>query len=80
VQAVLPRPDVAPLISEHFVGLASDCDDPEDEVLALAHNLEDAMMLPFVMFVDADGTFLDGYSGVASPPYLIKKLTELTAS
>ena len=80
MQAVVPRPDVAPLLKEHFVALASDCDKPEDEVIALAQKLEDAMMLPFIIFADAEGNYLDGYSGVVTPPYLIKKLTELSAS
>ena len=80
MQAVIPRPDVAPLLQAGFVALAADCDNPEDEVVALAQKLEDAMMLPFVLFADAEGNFLDGYSGVGTPPYLIKKLTELSAS
>ncbi len=79
MQAVIPRPDVAPLLQEHFVAVASDCDDPEPEVVEIAQQLEGAMMLPFVLFADAEGKFLDGYAGVVTPPYLIKKLTELTA-
>jgi len=63
VQGVVPRPDVAPLLKEGFVALASDADDPEESVLRLAHRLEDAMMLPFVMFADAQGSFLGGSSG-----------------
>ena len=38
------------------------------------------MMLPFVLFADAEGNYLDGYSGVVTPPYLIKKLTEFSGS
>lgn len=79
MQGVLPRPDVAPLLQVHFVALAADADESEPEVLALAGQLEGAMMLPFVLFADADGNFLDGYSGVVSPPYLIKTLNKLTA-
>lgn len=78
MEAVIPRPDVGPLLREHFVAVASDCDDPEDEVIALAQKLEDAMMLPFLLFADADGNFLDGYSGVVTPPYLIKTIGKLT--
>ncbi|QDV05062.1 hypothetical protein Poly30_05570 [Planctomycetes bacterium Poly30] len=70
---------MAPLLQEHYIAVASDCDDPEEEVIGLAQQLEDAMMLPFVLFADADGKFLDGYSGVVTPPYLIKKLTEFSA-
>jgi starvation-inducible outer membrane lipoprotein len=67
VQGVVPRPDVAPLLQQHFVALASDADDTEDEVLRLAHNLPDAMMLPFVIFADAEGRFLTGSSGFVNP-------------
>lgn len=76
MQAVIPRPDVAPLLKEHFVAVAANCDDPEPGVLDIASKLEDAMMLPFILFADSDGNYLDGYSGVVTPPYLIKKLTE----
>ncbi len=79
MQGVVPRPDIAPKLQEHFVALASDADDPEQPVLDLALELEDAMMLPFVLFADADGEFVGGYSGVVTPPYLIKLLDELIA-
>ena len=78
MQGVIPRPDIAPLLQEHFVGLAADADDDSDkDVIRLAMKLEDAMMLPFVIFADADGEFLDGYSGVVTPPYLKKTLEAL---
>ena len=80
MEAVIPRPDVAPLLQAGFVAVASDCDEAEDEVIALAQQGEDAMMLPFVLFADADGTYLDGYSGVVPPPDLLKKLTEFSGS
>jgi len=54
-------------LQQHFVALASDADDPEDGVLSLAYRLEDAMMLPFVMFADAEGRFLEGSSGAVKP-------------
>ena len=76
MEAVIPRPDVAPLLQEHFVAVASDCDEPEPGVVEIASKLEDAMMLPFILFADAEGNYLDGYSGVVTPPYLIKKLQE----
>lgn len=79
VQAIVPRPDVAPLLQGHFVALASDCDDPEDEVLALAEKLEDAQMLPFVLVADERGQFLDGSSGAVAPASFLKTLQRLTA-
>ena len=68
------------MLQAGFVAVASDCDEPEDEVIALAQQVEDAMMLPFVLFADADGNYLDGYSWVVTPPYLIKKLNEHASS
>lgn len=68
VSAVVPQPAVAALLQEHFVALASDCDAPEAPVLDLAMNhLADAMMLPFVLFTDADGNFLGGSHGAVDP-------------
>lgn len=67
VQSVVPRPDVAPLLQQHFVALASDADDTEDEVMQHAAHLEEAYMLPFVMFVGPDGKFIEGYSGATNP-------------
>ncbi|MCP3919520.1 MAG: hypothetical protein GY711_28615 [bacterium] len=45
--------------------------------MALASQLENAMMLPFILFADADGNFLDGYSGAVTPPYLLKTIGRL---
>lgn len=67
VQSVVPRPDVAPILQAHFVALASDADDTESEVEDVAMELEDATMLPFVLFVDGDGKFVDGMSGFVNP-------------
>lgn len=73
----MPRPDVAPLLQEHFVALAADCDDPEAEVLQLAENLADAQMLPFVLFADAEGRFLIGQSGAVDGAKFAKTLQRL---
>ena len=78
MQGVLPRPDVAPLLQAGFVALASDADDPEDAVLRLAYRLEDAMMLPFVLFADAEGKFLAGSSGFVNPAAFRATLERLT--
>ena len=60
--------------------LAADADEAEQEVVQLAMRLEDAMMLPFVLFTDAEGNYLDGYSGAVTPPYLLKTVNKLIAS
>ena len=78
MQGAVPHPEIAPLLQEHFVALAADADHPEQEIIALARQLEDAMMLPFVLFADAAGNFLEGYAGTSSPPYLHKILKKLT--
>lgn len=77
MQGVLPRPDVAPLLQQHFVALAADADDAEDEVIALAQQLENAFMLPFVIFADEDGRFLDGSSGLVNPALFAATLARL---
>ncbi len=77
MEAVIPRPDVADLLQNNFVALAADADGEDEAIIALASQLPDAMMLPFVIFADSEGQFLDGYSGAATAPYLIKTLNKL---
>ena len=74
MQAVVPRPDVAPTLQEHFVALAADCDAPEPSVQQLAMQVPDAMMLPFVIFADPQGGYIEGYSGAVSPDMLKQML------
>jgi len=76
----VPHPEIAPLLRAGFVALAADCDEPEDEVLALAEHLEDAYMLPFVIFADAHGRFLSGSSGAVNPLSFKRKLEELRSA
>jgi hypothetical protein len=67
VQAVLPRPDVAPILRQHYVALAADADLPEPEVHRLLFKLRNASMLPIVIVADAEGRLLEGLSGVSDP-------------
>lgn len=78
VQSVVPRPDIAPLLQAHFVALASDADDTEDEVIDLASHLENAMMLPFVILTDASGQFVAGSSGMVNPAAFAATLKRIT--
>jgi thioredoxin-related protein len=80
VQAVVPHPDIAPRLQRDFVALASDCDDAEPEVLELAERLEDASMLPFVIFADEQGRFLAGASGAQSPASFARLLDRLESA
>jgi hypothetical protein len=75
VQAVLPRPDLAPLLQQHFVALAADADLPETDVHRLVFKLRNAQMLPIVIVADAQGNLIEGLSGV-SDPQRIKALLE----
>ena len=74
MEGVIPRPDVAPMLQNGFIALAADADADDPDILQVAMQVPDAMMLPFVIITDADGTYLDGYSGVVTPPYLKKTL------
>jgi len=47
--------------------------------MRLAMKLEGAMMLPFVLLADAEGKFIDGYSGMVMPKTLINLLTKAIA-
>jgi thioredoxin-related protein len=80
VQSVIPRPEIAALLQQGFVALAADCDEPEPEVEALAMQVPDASMLPFVIFADANGRYLDGSSGVVSPRAFETMLKRLLAA
>jgi len=76
----VPRPEVAAILQEHFVALSADADDTEVEVEDLAMNLEDAMMLPFVLFADADGNFLEGSSGAQNPVAFVAALKRVAGA
>ena len=67
MEALVPRPDIGPVLQAGFVALAADCDDPEEEVVDLARRIEDAYMLPFVIVADANGQFIAGASGMQTP-------------
>ena len=80
MQGVVPRPDVAPLLKRHFVALAADADDCEPEVIELASRLQDAEMLPFVLFADSHGRFLEGSSGAVDPRRFVETLQRLVGA
>lgn len=73
----MPHAEIAPVLREHFVALASDCDALEPEVIELAQQLEDAYMLPFVVFADGEGNFVRGSSGMVQPAAFKATLEEL---
>lgn len=71
MEALIPRPDIGPVLQEGYVALAADCDDPEEEVVDLARKIEDAYMLPFVIVADSNGQFIAGVSGMQTPEGLL---------
>jgi hypothetical protein len=76
VQGVIPQAEVASLLQKHFVALSSDIDAPEAELIDLAAtNMPDAMMLPFVLLLDAEGQFLAGSHGSVQPKRFLEALT-----
>ena len=78
MQGVIPQADVASLLQQHYVALASDIDAPEAELIDIAAtNMPDAMMLPFVLVLDADGQFLAGSHGAVHAQRFREVLTEL---
>ncbi len=79
MQGLIPRPELAGVLQQHCIALASDCDDPEDAVIELVEHIEDAAMLPFVVFADAQGRYLAGHSG-AQTPAMLKALLERALS
>ena len=79
MQAVVPRPDIAPLLQERFVAVAGDVDDPAPEMHDLIYELKNPTMLPFVILTDASGGFLAGSSGAVTPEQLKAMLEEATA-
>ncbi|QDU84455.1 hypothetical protein Pla163_15650 [Planctomycetes bacterium Pla163] len=80
VLTVIPRPEIAAILSERYVCLAVDCDEAGDEVDELATKLEGAEMLPFVMVTDGRGQYLDGLSGRISPESLHRLLERLSSA
>jgi hypothetical protein len=81
VEGVLPRPEVKAFFNEHFVAVASDCDEPEASVGKLvAENMSHATMLPFCLYADADGRFLHGTSGGATPPSFLADLRRVAGA
>jgi hypothetical protein len=52
------------LLNEHFVCVASDCDNPEPEVRAIgARHMAYARALPFCLYLNSEGEFVHGTQG-----------------
>ena len=79
MQALVPRPDIAPILQENFVAVAAEVDDPIPELHALILQLPSAQMLPFVVITDAEGRYLDGHAGALAPDQLRELLQGVLA-
>jgi len=80
VTGVVPLPGVADTLKNDFVALAADIDDLEPPLAdLLMENMADAMMLPFVVFTDAEGKWLAGGQGAVNPDTFKQTLADLTA-
>jgi hypothetical protein len=75
VERVLPDPEVKERLKDLVVGLAANCDKPENDVeKIMRENLKGANMLPFVAFVTYDGKWVGGYSGYKETAEFVKVL------
>lgn len=75
VEALLPAADVRAEIDQHFVLLASDCDDPEQEIVRIgAEHMSHARSLPFVLYLDGEGEFVFGTQGARTKHALMHDL------
>ena len=78
MQGVVPQQSIATLLQDRFVALAADIDAPEQSLVdLLMANMPDAMMLPFIVFTDADGNWLRGMQGAVHPDKFRETLEEL---
>lgn len=81
MQRVLGAQPLKKAIGELAIGLAVDCDDPEEAVEDLIRaNLPDASRLPFVAFLTPDGRWILGASGYQEMQKMQQMLTEANAS
>ena len=59
---------IAALLNEHFVCLASNCDQAEAKIKAIgARHMSFARALPFCMYLNSEGEFVHGTQGGVSP-------------
>lgn len=81
MQGVLPDPSVKDRISKLCVGLAADCDAPENDVQKLMRdNLPGAGTLPFAGFVTTDLKWVAGFSGYKSAADFVAVLDQVDKS
>lgn len=81
MQRVLATQPLKQAIGQLAIGLAVDCDEPEEAIEDLMRaNLPDASRLPFVAFLTPDGRWILGASGSQTTQKIQQMLTEANAS
>jgi hypothetical protein len=81
VERVLPSPDVKPRMGALAIGLASDCDHPEEAVARIMQeHLSGGTTLPFAGFLTPDGKWVDGFSGYRDVKAFAEVLTSVEKS
>ena len=64
IETIVPQPDVAKILNEHFVCCSDDCDAMAPAVRSLlVKHLPRGRMLPFVLLTDSEARWLGGSSG-----------------
>jgi uncharacterized protein YyaL (SSP411 family) len=63
-ELLIPDPDCAPLLQEHFVCLSVDVENPDSELMEIGtQHMPYATMLPFCFYLNPEGAFLHGSTG-----------------
>lgn len=81
VEQVVPSAGIKTRLAALTVGLAVDCDAPEDPLGdLLREKLPGATMLPFIGFFTCDGQWIDGFSGYKDEAAVIEVLSRVERS
>ncbi len=79
VEVLLVDDQLGQKLRDHFVTVAADADSDDPAILSLAMQVEGATTLPYIMFTDAEGQLLHGFSGPTSIAELMQIMDRLIA-
>ncbi|MFT4647841.1 MAG: thioredoxin-related protein [Planctomycetota bacterium] len=77
VESLLVDDSVSEKLSSNFVTVAADADSDDESIMQLIMQVENATTLPYVMFTDAEGQLLHGFSGPCSAADLVEIMDRL---
>ncbi|MEO6594262.1 MAG: hypothetical protein ABIP94_05875 [Planctomycetota bacterium] len=81
MERVLASGEVKERLGKLAVGLAADCDAPEDGIEGILHeHLPGASTLPFAAFLTEDGVWIDGFSGYKDTADFVQMLAAVEKS